>query len=169
MKPIRSILLTAFLILAVFSSVTYTACHKDKCNNVTCLNLGVCDGGNCLCDIGYEGIRCEQLSRDKFVATFNGYDLCNINDTNRFHQYTLRFLAIQSKPLEFEMKDFIENPDDSAACTVQSTDSFTFFGSNNGTTFNGYGTLRKDTLRLSYKVQIDTNSYTCKYIGGSLW
>jgi hypothetical protein len=169
MKPIRSLLLTVFLMIIAFSSIIYLGCHKDKCHNVVCLHLGVCDGGTCLCDVGYEGSRCEILSRDKFVATFNGHDICNINDTNRLHQYQLNFVAIPAKPLQFEMKNFIENPDDSAACTVQSTDSFTFFGSNNGTTFNGYGTLRKDTLRLSYRVQIDTVSFNCKYIGGSLW
>jgi len=169
MKPIRSVLLGVFLILVTFSSVLYTACHKDKCNNVTCLNLGVCDGGSCLCDIGYEGSRCELLSRDKFVATFNGHDLCNINDTNRYHQYSITFLAIAAKPLEFEMTDFIGNMQDSAICTMQSNDSFIFSGSNNGTTYNGYGTLRLDTLKLSYKVQIDTNAYTCQWIGGSLW
>ncbi len=169
MKPIRSILLTAFLTIVAISTVIYTGCHKDKCNNVVCQHLGVCDGGNCICDIGYEGSRCEQLIRDKYIATFNGHDLCNINNYNQFHEYSIRFLVIPTKPLEFEMKDFLENKDDSATCTVQSTDSFTFFGSNNGTTFNGYGTLRKDTLRMIYKVQIDTLSYTCKYIGGSLW
>ncbi len=169
MKPIRSILLTAFFTILVFSSITYTACHKDKCVNVTCLNKGVCDNGRCSCVTGYEGERCEELSRTKFIATFNGYDLCNINNLNQYHQYPILFTAIPLKPLEFQMKNFLENPDDSASCTMRTTDSFTFIGSNNGTTFGGYGTLRKDTLKMFYKVQVDTTSFTCKYVGGSLW
>lgn len=169
MKPIRSILLTAFFTIIAFSSIVYTACRKDKCHNVVCKNDGVCDNGSCICLLGYEGDRCEKLSRDKYIATFNGHDICNKNNVNQYHQYPVMFKAIPEKPLEFIMKNFIENPDDSATCTVMSVDSFIFRGSNNGTTFNGYGTLRKDTLRMSYKVQIDTNSFTCKYLGGSLW
>jgi len=169
MNPIRSILLTALLFISVFSSIIYSACKKDKCNNVVCKNEGVCNGGGCICLTGFEGPRCELLSRDKFIATYNGHDICNVRDTNRFKQYPVTFKAIELKPLEFVMKNFINDPDDSAACTMRSTDSFTFQGSNNGTFFNGFGTLRKDTLRMSYKVQIDTNSFTCKYIGGSLW
>ena len=169
MKPIRSILLTAFLIIVVFFSVIYTACQKDKCNNVVCLNLGVCDGGNCFCLTGYEGLRCEKLSRDKLVATFNGGDLCDVNDTNHYHQYPLKFLAVPAAPLELTLKNFLNNADDSAICTMRSTDSFYFQGTNNGTTFDGVGTFRRDTLRMSYRVQIDTSFYTCNYLGGSLW
>ena len=170
MKPIRSIMLTAFLTIIVFSSIVYiAACQKDKCKNVVCLNLGVCDGGNCICLTGYEGKRCEILSRDKIVATYNGGDVCDINDTNYFHHYPLMFLAVPAAPLELTLKNFLNNPDDSAICTMRSTDSFYFQGTNNGTTFDGVGTFRRDTLRLSYRVQIDTISYTCKYLGGSLW
>ncbi len=169
MKPIRSILLTILATFLVLSSVVYTACHKDKCKNVECLHDGNCDAGLCVCPVGYEGDRCEKLSRDKFISTFNGYDICNMSNQNKYHQYPVQFLAIKTKPLEFTMKNFLENPDDSAACTMRSLDSFTFIGSNNGTVFNGYGTLREDTLKMSYIVQIDTVHFTCKYVGGSYW
>jgi len=169
MKPIRSILLTVFLMLVALSSFIYTACHKDQCKNVVCLNLGACDGGTCFCPTGYEGSRCEILSRDKLVATFNGHDLCDINDTNQFHQYPLNFLAVPNAPLELTLKNFLNNPFDSAICTMRATDSFFFQGTNNGTTFEGTGTYRNDTLKMSYAVQIDTTSFTCNYVGGSLW
>ncbi|MCW3122286.1 MAG: hypothetical protein JWQ38_1778 [Flavipsychrobacter sp.] len=169
MKPIRSILLTAILTILAFSSVTYMACHKDKCVDIACKNNGACENGHCSCPTGYEGDRCEVMTSDKFIKTFNGHDLCNINDTNVTNQYSVLFTSIPEKPLEFRMSNFLNNMDDSAACTIRSLDSFTFIGSNNGTTFSGYGTLRRDTLRMSYKVQIDTTSFNCKYIGGSLW
>jgi hypothetical protein len=171
MKPIRSILLTAFLAIIVISSVVYiSSCKKkDKCMGVVCLNLGNCDEGNCTCPVGYEGSRCELLSRDKIVATFNGHDLCDINDTNQFHQYQLRFLAVPTAPLQLTIKNFLNSPDDSALCTMRSTDSFFFSGQNNATTFDGVGTFRKDTLRLTFRVQVDTNQFTCNYIGGGLW
>lgn len=169
MKPIRSILLSISASILVLSSVVYTACHKDKCKSVECMNEGSCDGGICTCPVGYEGDHCEILSRAKFIATFNGHDICNVNNVNKYTQYPVNFIAFKNKPLEFLMQNFLNNMEDSASCTVRSADSFTFIGSNNGTTFNGYGTLRKDTLRMSYKVQIDTIHYTCSYIGGSYW
>src|SRR5947209_2740058 len=92
MKPIRSILLTLFMTIAVFSAVVYTACNKNKCNNVLCKNQGVCDGGTCYCPPGFEGIRCETLSRDKFIFTYNGGDLCR-TETN-YHIYPIQLLAI---------------------------------------------------------------------------
>ena len=165
MNPIRSILITGFLAFFVFTCVVYTACHKDKCSNVNCANGGVCNGGDCLCPVGYEGATCEALSREKFIRTFNGHDLCNVSGLNRLHQYPLHFVSVPSKPQEFMLKDFIENPDDSATCTIRSADSFTFYGSNNSTVFSGYGTLRRDTMRLSYRIQHDTDAYTCTYMG----
>ncbi len=61
MKPMRYLLLTAVLTFAVFSVITWTACNKNKCHNVVCLNNGECDGGKCVCPVGFEGLRCEIL------------------------------------------------------------------------------------------------------------
>src|SRR3954465_8770737 len=111
MKLIRSILLTALLTLIVFSAVTYTACHKDKCNNVVCLNKGACDNGKCLCLTGYEGARCDTLSRNKFIYTFSGGDHCG--DSLKYSQYQLQFVTVPFKPLEMMMLNMLGNPDDS--------------------------------------------------------
>lgn len=168
MKSVRSVLIATMLLLTVFSAVLYTACHKDHCTNVKCLNKGVCDNGNCICLTGYEGPRCDTLSRNKFVGTFNGHDICHpLTDT--FHQYHIQFITVKNKPLELTMKNLLNNVDDSATCTIMATDSFVFQGFNNSTTFTGYGTLRRDTLRMVYHVQHDTTNYDCKYFGGSLW
>ena len=165
MKPIRSIFLTAILVMVVFSAVTYTACHKDKCHNVICLNKGVCDAGKCICLQGYEGPRCDTLNRVKFIFTFNGADICGA--TKKYNQYPLKFTVIPLKPLEMKMKNILNNPYDSATCTMQAADSFSFIGANNSTTYSGYGTLKHDTLRLSYHVRQDTTSYDCKYQGSN--
>ena len=71
MKSIRNILIAVFLTITVCSAIVYTACNKDHCTNVICQNGGACNGGNCTCLAGFEGIRCETLSRDKFIYTFN--------------------------------------------------------------------------------------------------
>jgi hypothetical protein len=166
MKPIRLILLTSFLTVAFVYGITYTACKKDACKNVVCLNLGTCDAGKCICPVGYEGSRCDTLSIDKFVFTYNGGDTCGSG--RLYTQYPIYLYAIATNPFEMTMKNFINNLEDSAICTIQSTDSFTFLGSNNSTTYYGWGKLSNDSLWLTYSVQHDTTSYTCHYFGQSL-
>jgi hypothetical protein len=167
MKPIRNVLLAALTITIACFAIVYTSCKKDHCNNVVCQNGGACDGGNCTCPAGFEGTRCETLSRDKFIFVFNGSDTCS-NDDTYTRQYTnpIQFLAILANPVEMSMKNFLNNINDSAVCTMQSVDSFTFIGSNNSTTYTGFGTLRADTLKMIYHVQQDTISYNCEYVGG---
>jgi len=165
MKPIRSILLTVFLTVTVITAISYSACNKNHCTNVVCQNRGICDGGGCYCPVGYEGIRCEILSRDKFVFTYSGHDVCS-NESNT--QYQIHLLAVPDDSLELTMKNFLNDLDDSAICTIQSTDSFSFTGSNNSTTYSGTGKLSNDSLWLYFTVEHDTSTYTCKYLGASL-
>ncbi len=164
MKPIRNILLTALLTIVGFSSLIYTACHKDKCVNMTCLNLGRCDNGICTCPAGFEGLRCDTLSRNKFIYRFNGGDSCHV--PVKFSQYHITFVTNTAKPTEMVMKNFLNNQDDSAFCTIWATDSFSFEGSNNSTTYNGIGKLYHDTLKMHYNVYFDTTNYSCVYTGG---
>lgn len=167
MKHLRLILVSAFVAIASLVVISYTACNKDKCHNVMCLNKGTCDGGICECPVGYEGLRCDTLSRDKFVFTYNGGDTCS-NYLGHYHQYPIQLLAIASNPFELTMKDFIGNLNDSAICTIRSRDSFTFIGANNGVTYTGWGKLSNDSLWMTYSVEQDTVSYSCHYFGQSL-
>ena len=159
---LRNILVTAFITTSIFSAITYTACTKDHCNNVACLNGGACDGGNCVCPTGYEGNRCQTYSRDKFVGNYNGADSCSVTGDN---QYPIRMLAVAANPVEMTMMNFLGNPNDSALCTMQSVDSFTFTGNNNSTTYHGVGIISNDSLRMTYHVQHDTINYDCHYQG----
>lgn len=165
--PIRNILLTALLTLAIFSAISYTACKKDACENVICLNLGACDGGACYCPTGFEGDRCERLSRDKFIKTYNGHDTCS-SDTTFYTSYPIYFRAMLSDPREMTMKNVLNDMDDSAVCTMQGIDSFTFQGSNNSLTYIGTGKMSNDSLWLIYHVERDTSSYDCRFFGQGL-
>jgi len=165
MSAKRTILLTIALTLVVFSAVTYTACNKNKCKNVFCLNNGACDGGKCVCPVGYEGARCELLSRDKFVNTYNGQDSCGSFNGHTYEQYPIRLTAMLEDSLELTMKGLLNELHDSATCTMITTDSFYFQGLNNSTTYYGTGKKRNDSLWLNYHVAHDTASYDCHWFG----
>lgn len=74
MKPFKNILFSAMLTLGAFGAVTYTACNKDECKNVTCQNGGTCSGGNCNCPAGYEGDRCQDKSNAKYAGNYTAVE-----------------------------------------------------------------------------------------------
>ena len=165
MRSFRHILSAAFVTMALFTAIAYTACKKDACDNVICLHLGACDGGKCSCPTGYEGLRCETLSREKFIFTFNGGDSCGYKGNNTYAIYLRAYLTNDRQMM---MRHFLNNDDDSAICTMQAVDSFTFLGSNNSTTYRGHAKMSNDSLWMDYHVEADTSSYDCKYFGQSL-
>ncbi len=82
MKSIRNIAFSALLTIGALSAVTYTACNKDECKDVVCLNSGVCNGGTCSCPTGYEGSDCGRKSNAKFVGTWSVTETCgSVNQT----------------------------------------------------------------------------------------
>ncbi len=171
MKLPQNILLSILFICCLGSMLTYLACTKtDPCANVVCINNGSCDGGKCVCPVGYEGPRCDTLSRDKFIFQYNGGDTCTYNyDSLQARKYrnSIRLTARFYKPLELMMTNFLGNPDDSAVCTMIQTDSFTFIGANNSTSYYGTGWKRSDSLFMAFHVVHDTTSYDCTYLGKS--
>jgi hypothetical protein len=76
LTSIKNVALSALLTIGAFTAVTYTACNKDECKDVTCLNGGTCSGGNCTCPSGYEGSRCENKVNAKFVGTWTATETC---------------------------------------------------------------------------------------------
>ncbi len=51
--------------------ISLQACQEKVCDNVVCANDGLCEGGSCTCIEGYEGVRCETMSRQKFLGTYS--------------------------------------------------------------------------------------------------
>lgn len=62
MKALRHIIITLLLAALCFSTVTYMACKKNKCNNIVCQNGGSCNNGVCSCPSEYTGTLCEKGS-----------------------------------------------------------------------------------------------------------
>lgn len=164
MRFTKNILFISMFILTSIVAFTYLACKKDKCNNVVCLNGGACNSGNCICPTGYEGYNCSTLSRAKFVTTFNGSDTCS-GVGNSIATYAIELLAVTTNDLQMTIYNFRNNIHDSAVCTIVSTDSFTFRGSNNSITYYGGGRLSNDSLWLTFHEQQDTIPYNCTFLG----
>jgi len=67
----KTFLLTAIGAIAIFSTVTLTSCKEDKCKATVCAYGGVCnEDGSCTCQTGYEGERCETVTRSKFLGAW---------------------------------------------------------------------------------------------------
>lgn len=67
---LKTIVLSAFSALAVFSAVTYSSCENDKCKSIVCAYGGVCTDGQCLCLSGYEGAQCETITRQRYLGSW---------------------------------------------------------------------------------------------------
>jgi hypothetical protein len=163
---VLGILVAGILSVAYFFSCT----TKGQCDNVVCLNSGACYDGKCVCPVGYEGAICDTLSRDKFVYNFNGGDSCGVNlyagyYPKTYTQYPIHIRRRLYSNLEILIQDMLNFPNDSAVGTMLKTDSFSFIGSNNATSYTGSGWLRHDTLWMQYHVVHDTISYDCSYMG----
>ena len=159
MRSIKHIALGAILTLSAFCAVLYTSCSKDACKGVTCSNGGTCTGGNCACPTGYEGTSCQTLSRDKFVGTYIGTEICNVGTDN----YSIT-LASNSNALELTYTN-LYNQGFTATCTMAATDSFTFAGSQSGATFSGSGRLATNTITVHYTIVNATLSNSCVFTG----
>lgn len=76
MSKFKNLVFSALLSLGAFGAVTFTACTQDECKDVVCNNGGTCISGTCSCPTGFEGNNCETRTRDKFVGTWGGSDVC---------------------------------------------------------------------------------------------
>lgn len=150
MKSIRNIAFSALLAIGAFSAITYTSCNSDECKDVECLNGGTCIGGTCACPTGYEGTNCSDLTRAKFIGTWKGSDVCNVNTYN----VTLSISAATS-----EVEALINNPGGfgssvtiTGKVTNSSTLSFTDANVGNGRTLNGTMIVSGNAMTFSYTV-----------------
>lgn len=68
----RSLLLTTLGVFALGTALIFTSCKQDKCKAVVCAYDGHCnEDGSCSCEVGYEGERCETITRAKYKGVWN--------------------------------------------------------------------------------------------------
>jgi hypothetical protein len=164
MKSIKYIALSAILTFSAICAVVYTSCKKDACKDVTCLHGGVCSDGNCInCNVGYEGTNCATLSKDKFVGTYTGSEICTVGTDN----YSVT-LSSASDDLVLTYTN-LYNESITATCTITSTSTFSFSGTQvvGGTpvTFTGTGTLSSSNLTVTYTITNSSTTNTCTFTG----
>ena len=57
-------------IITLVLALTFFLGCEDPCENISCLNDGICISGDCDCLLGFEGSTCETDSRDKFLGFY---------------------------------------------------------------------------------------------------
>lgn len=87
MNRSRLIQLTSLAVISVFSIFLVFSCNKSAkyndttlirpCDNVICLNGGVCKDGVCSCPQGFEGTQCQTKWSDKFLGNYLADDACD--------------------------------------------------------------------------------------------
>ena len=76
MKNLKSILLTAIILISGFIAVTYTSGCKKKCGSVTCQNGGTCANDTCSCPTGYSGTSCETSWSTQYLGGYTCTQSC---------------------------------------------------------------------------------------------
>lgn len=67
----KRILISTLSCLGFFAMCMLVSCDPDPCEQVNCAYSGVCENGECLCQVGYEGVHCETITRNKFKGIYN--------------------------------------------------------------------------------------------------
>lgn len=121
----------------------FFACEsEDPCENITCLNEGICNNGDCNCPLGYEGETCETESRTKILGFYN-YDsgtCTNYSPTIEVLADTtsvtdLVIISIGSNGSSLETSVSLDSPNS----FVTSSGQLTFVYSDNTITLSGFG------------------------------
>lgn len=75
------IIMKRLLLPIAFLAITFSSCQKkDLCDEVICLNNGICESGDCICEEGFEGQNCETEQRLAFVNDYNVSESCNLGN-----------------------------------------------------------------------------------------
>lgn len=161
MKKLKTILLAGVLTAGVFSSAVFTSCNSDACADVVCSNGGACVDGTCACPTGFEGAKCETLSRDKFIGVFNGNETC----TQGTDTYAVT-ITTNSDKTKFNIQNLYNNVPTLTAIASANGNAFSIPSQTvgAGVTASGSGTINGNTITITYTVSGGATN-TCTFIG----
>ena len=150
--------------IGIFLAIILSACTPDACKDVNCLNGGVCETGDCICAIGFEGTNCQTEQRQAFVGNYSVDEACNLGDfsyeisINADSEIATQITLSNIADLGFELTGSV----DGVLLTIpeQTVNNYTTSGS---------GELEEGTLTLEYVLvtsqgQTLTCSLTCDLI-----
>lgn len=151
-------LISGIIVLSLFVSTVsvFTACEKDPCEDITCLNGGVCINGECDCAEGYTGpdcgdqitpsnIKVSKIRITKFPSYNNGSDWDTWSaGSDIYVLITKNSTTIHEQPTMWEEADATQNytyepnsPIDLSEPTVQYTISLYDYDSSGSDDFMG--------------------------------
>ncbi len=143
------------LAMALFGAMMVSSCKKDPCKKVTCQNGGVCQDGNCKCNLPWEGSRCEVDARDKFVGSWRGTINCGGGPEEEVFSITKssatpnRIIIVGEFYGELTSSNTFDIP--TQTVNVEGT----------AVTVSGRGNLNGNQLTLTYNVTIQGAAFTC--------
>jgi len=88
--PLKKLLIPTTAAITLFFSLFAVSCNTDKCKTVVCAYNGVCNGGSCICQSGYEGSNCETITRNKYLGNWEVFEK---GSTSTAAQYALSIVA----------------------------------------------------------------------------
>ncbi|MBP9153264.1 MAG: hypothetical protein KBF73_13340 [Flavobacteriales bacterium] len=134
-----------FLALATLITLGLGSCKPDACKDVTCLNGGICDSGDCVCATGYAGTNCDTEQRSVFVGNYSAVENCNLGDFN----YEISINANSENVTEIVLHNLGDFNFDIVGVVSGTAVTFTD-QPGTGSTINGTGTLDNGVLTIDY-------------------
>ena len=138
------------MIFCAVMAISLTSCKFDACEDVVCLNGGICDSGDCLCEPGFEGHNCETEQRLAFVADYNVQESCNLGNFN----YDISIVILESNATEILITNFGDFDHDVSANVA----GFEFeipSQFHDGDTIVGTGLMEDNVLNIDYTLITD--------------
>ena len=152
-----------YQILAIITIIAFglTACAPDACEDVNCLNEGVCETGDCVCADGFEGPNCATEQRQAFVGTYSAADECDLGSFS----YNVSISADSEAKTEITLNNIGDFNFDITG-VVNGTSVTITDQMSNGSTINGTGQLTDGTLIINYTlVNATGQTITCILTG----
>lgn len=171
----KTVLLAALGIITFSTPLLLTSCKHDKCKETVCAYGGQCnDDGSCTCMTGYEGERCETVTRDKFKGVWTALEDGTLSNPNTYA------LSVEDGPAidQVIIRNFYNKFNESINATVKGdtlyipnqsiTDSITYTVEGKGWVIPEafYGLHGK--MIVKYRISYPDGTYDdFGYIGGS--
>lgn len=151
MKKMKIFSLSALSALALSTMLFFSSCTPDPCKDVTCLNNGTCNDGNCECVTGYEGTDCGTEVRAKFLGPYSVTDGCSASGAAT---YSININKSNTEINVVLISNFWNLFANNVKATVNGTNLTiaTQEPDNDGYKVTGNGTINGNTLTINYTV-----------------